>query len=39
LHRTFLARQQAHALAALLFAGLPEGLLNPALEAFRFDDN
>ena len=38
LHRTFLARQQAHAFDALLFAGLPEGLLNPAVEAFRFDD-
>lgn len=38
LQRTFLARQQAHAFDALLFAGLPEGLLNPAVEAFRFDD-
>ena len=37
LHRTFLARQQAHAFEALLFAGLPEGLLNPAVEAFRLD--
>ena len=37
LHRTFLARQHAHAFDALLLAGLPEEALNPAKEAFRFD--
>lgn len=36
LHRTFLALQHAHAFEALLLAGLPEGCLKPAVEAFRF---